>query len=70
MQTVSEKRKPNMRLKKQRLLHGWSQSDMAKQVGTNGFTVGRWERGESHPGPYFRARLRALFQLDDNALGL
>ncbi len=66
----SESRMPNMRLRRQRLLRGWSQLHVAKQIGTNAFTVGRWERGDSHPSPYFRDKLRRLFKLDDDALGL
>ena len=65
----NESRRPNMHLKRQRLLRGWSQAYIAKQIGTNAFTVGRWERGESRPGPYFRAKLRALFGLEDEELG-
>ncbi|QBD76601.1 tetratricopeptide repeat protein [Ktedonosporobacter rubrisoli] len=52
---------PNERLRQERLSHGWSQADVARQVGTDCFTVNRWERGRAHPSPHFRQRLCALF---------
>ncbi len=70
--TVSARNKrkiPNEHLKRQRLLRGWSQSYLAEQIETSEFTVGRWERGESRPGPHFRAKLRTLFGLRDEELG-
>ena len=65
----SESKRPNVHLKRQRILRGWSQLHVAEQVQTNAFTVGRWERGESRPGPHFRVRLRELFGLEDEELG-
>ena len=65
----SESKIPNVHLKRQRMLRGWSQEHMAKLIGTSAFTVGRWERGESRPGPHFQDKLRELFGLDDDALG-
>ncbi len=61
---------PNQRLRQQREARGWSQLYVAQSIGTNSFTVGRWERGASHPGPHFRAELQQLFQLSEEDLGL
>ncbi len=60
----------NIYLKSQREIRSWSQQYIAQQIGTNAFTVGRWERGTNRPGAYFRAKLCALFELDAESLGL
>ncbi len=69
--TKSKKKskKPNASLKRQREIRGWSQHYVAQQMKTNAFTIGRWERGISHPSAYFRAKLCVLFELDEDALG-
>lgn len=61
---------PNEHLKQERLLRGWSQADVAASVGTDGYTVSRWERGRAQPSPYFRQRLCALFGKNAFDLGL
>ncbi len=60
---------PNQHLKQQREARGWSQKYVAQNVGTSAFTVGRWERGVNRPSSYFRAKLRDLFQRNDEELG-
>ncbi len=62
-------KRPNAKLKRQREIHGWSQQYVARQIGTNAFTLGRWERGTNQPRAYFRAKLCALFELDAKDLG-
>jgi transcriptional regulator with XRE-family HTH domain len=42
---------PNERLRRARLLKGWSQAELAEQVGTSFEMVSRWERGLTVPGP-------------------
>ena len=54
-------RKWNELLRHQRELHGWSQADLAEEVGTDQKVVSRWECGTSHPSPYFRKKLIDLF---------
>jgi transcriptional regulator with XRE-family HTH domain len=56
-------------LKGERQLRGWSQADVAARIGSDPKTVGRWERGRSFPGPYFRQRLVDLYDKDAKALG-
>src|SRR2546421_3018803 len=64
-----QKRLPNLRLKQERELCGWSQEDLAEKVGTTQKIVSRWERGESHPVPYYRQKLCKLFGKNARALG-
>src|SRR6266568_4315521 len=70
MRERSKERQPNDRLRQERLLRGWSQRQVANHVGTDDYTVGRWERGRARPGPYFRQQLCDLFGKDTEALGL
>ncbi len=62
--------KPNIRLKQERELRGWSQSKVAEEVGTSAKIVSRWECGTSSPSPYFRAKLCALYEKNAQDLGL
>src|SRR5262245_54952099 len=63
-------RRPNELLRQERLLRGWSQQDVAGRLGTDGYTVNRWERGRATPSPYFRQRLCALLGKNAQELGL
>ena len=60
----------NQQLKRARTSKGWSQDDVARAVGTDAFTISRWERGVTVPGPHFREKLCALFVLSATELGL
>ncbi|HZO71991.1 MAG TPA: FxSxx-COOH system tetratricopeptide repeat protein [Ktedonobacteraceae bacterium] len=59
----------NQALRQARENKGWSQRDVAEQIGTNRFTVTRWERGLAIPGPHYRQKLSALFGLSPRQLG-
>lgn len=61
---------PNPHLKRARERQGWSQEYVAREVGTDAFTVSRWERGVTMPGPHFRQKLSTLFGLSVVELGL
>jgi tetratricopeptide (TPR) repeat protein/transcriptional regulator with XRE-family HTH domain len=61
---------PNVRLKLAREQKGWSQEYVARQLGTDAFTISRWERGVAMASPYFRQQLAALFGLSVMELGL
>src|SRR6266699_5659491 len=63
-------RQPNDLLRQERLLRGWSQQQVANHVGTDGYTVNRWERGRALPSPYFRQHLCTLFGKNAEELGL
>lgn len=60
----------NQALRQARENRGWSQRDVAEQIGTNRFTVTRWERGLAIPSPYYRQKLSALFGLPLGELGV
>src|SRR5436305_14385113 len=61
---------PNDRLRRARLLKGWSQAKLAEQVGTSFEMVSRWERGVTVPGPRYRKRLYAVLGKTAEELGL
>src|SRR5579864_6831157 len=61
---------PNQILRDERIQHDWSQQDVADRVGTTPNNVGRWERGETVPGPYFRQQLCGVFGKSSLELGL
>lgn len=60
----------NKALRQARENKGWSQQNVAEQIGTNRFTVTRWERGLATPSPYYRQKLSALFGMTPRELGL
>ncbi|MGH2497347.1 MAG: tetratricopeptide repeat protein [Ktedonobacteraceae bacterium] len=49
------------RLRQERELRGWTQSEVAERIGSTRINVGRWEKGETVPGPYYRQKLAELF---------
>src|SRR5580700_7301417 len=61
---------PNERLRYERIRRGWSQLGLADKVGTTPVNVGRWERGVTLPGPYFRQKLSEVFEKSVQELGL
>jgi tetratricopeptide (TPR) repeat protein/transcriptional regulator with XRE-family HTH domain len=61
---------PNLQIKRARESQGWSQEYVAREVGTDAFTVSRWERGITVPSPHFRQQLCSLFGLSAAELGL
>ncbi|WP_069803962.1 helix-turn-helix domain-containing protein [Thermogemmatispora onikobensis] len=60
----------NSALRKAREERGWSREYLASVLGTNAFTIYRWESGRAYPGPYFRQKLCAAFGYEPTALGL
>src|ERR1700738_2372296 len=61
---------PNEQLRRARNLKGWTQAELAEQVGTSFEIVSRWERGISTPSPYFRKRLCTVLGKVAEELGL
>lgn len=57
-------------IRRERRLRGLSQSDLAEKLGCDTRTVGRWERGEAFPIPFFIGKMAQLFEKDAAALGL
>src|SRR5437870_12676447 len=58
------------RLKQERELRAWTQSELAERIGTTQVNVSRWETGITVPGPYYRQRLGELFGKSIQELGL
>lgn len=61
----------NQKLREARELRGWSQEDVAEQLGefVDKSTVSRWERGVAIPQPHYRRKLAELFQRSVQELG-
>ena len=57
------------RLKQERELRGWTQSEVAERIGSTRVNVGRWEKGETIPTPYYRQKLAELFGKSIQELG-
>src|SRR5436305_4727589 len=66
----SEEFVPNERLRRARSLKGWSQADLAEQIGTSFEMVSRWERGVTIPGFHYRKHLCAVLGQSAEDLGL
>lgn len=66
----STKHSTRSRLIEARKDRKWSQQEVASRIGTTSNNVSRWELGQTTPGPYFRAKLCALFGISVEELGL
>ena len=62
--------RPLSRLKQERELRAWTQSEVAERIGTTQVNVSRWEKGITTPGPYYRQKLGELFSKSIDELGL
>src|SRR5437588_7634032 len=58
------------RLRQERELRAWTQSQVAERIGTTQINVSRWEKGLTLPSPYYRQRLGELFGKSIQELGL
>jgi transcriptional regulator with XRE-family HTH domain len=68
---VEEARRPNERLRRARVLRGWSQQRVADHINApNRQLVYRWETGKRSPGPFYRERLCQVFKMTAEELGL
>lgn len=61
---------PRLRLTEARNARGWSQQEVADNIGTTYVNVSRWERGITRPSPYFRKKLCVLFGKAEQELDL
>jgi transcriptional regulator with XRE-family HTH domain len=61
---------PNERLRRARILKGWSQAELAEEVGTSFEMVSRWERGVTKPSPRYQKQLSAVLGKNAEDLGL
>lgn len=62
--------RPNVQLKRERELHGWTQQNVAERLGVPLVAVRDWEDGFMAPNSDCRERLCVLYQKDAEALGL
>lgn len=61
---------PNLKLRQERELRGWSQAMVAEKLGAQPALVNRWENGYAFPSPYYREKLCLLFEKNAEELGL
>jgi WD40 repeat protein/transcriptional regulator with XRE-family HTH domain len=67
---MEQSRPFHQQLKLERERRGWSQEDLAERIGkVSKKTVGRWEKGESLPQPYYRQKLTEHFGKSLEELG-
>ena len=58
-------------LRDERQRRGWTYKDVADKINLpDSRTVGRWERGTTSPGPYYRRELSRIFEKSIEELGL
>jgi transcriptional regulator with XRE-family HTH domain len=60
---------PNVQLKRERQIRGWSQGYLAEQIDVPDYYISRWERGDVSPSPYYQQRLCELFGKTAEELG-
>jgi transcriptional regulator with XRE-family HTH domain len=60
----------DLHLRRAREDRGWSQQDLAKEIGTTSVNVSRWEHGSHFPNPHFRQLLCQAFGQTPAELGL
>src|SRR5215469_1804974 len=51
-------------LRSERLARGWTQRLLAEKIGTNKFTVVRWENGAAFPTRFYREQLTTMLGID------
>ncbi|GCF07024.1 eIF2A-related protein [Dictyobacter arantiisoli] len=61
---------PNLKLRRERELKGWSQTVVAEKIGAQPNLLTRWETGSAFPCPFYRQKLCTLFEKDAESLGL
>ncbi|GHO98968.1 hypothetical protein KSF_090160 [Reticulibacter mediterranei] len=62
---------PNILLRRARQERGWSQQEVADQIGASQpYMVTRWENGTAFPGPVYREKLCRIFGMNRRELGL
>jgi transcriptional regulator with XRE-family HTH domain len=74
---MEEARRPNERLRRARVLRGWSQQRVADHINAllgdervDRQLVYRWETGKRSPGPFYQERLCQVFEMTAEELGL
>lgn len=60
---------PNLKLKHERNLRGWSQGDLAEQIRVPDYYISRWESGKYTPSPHYQQKLCEVFGKTPEELG-
>ena len=61
---------PNVLLRHERQLRGWSQVHLAEQIDVPDYYISRWERGEVLTSPYYQQKLCEVFGKTAEELGM
>ncbi len=64
-----DSKRPNTFLRRQRENRGWSQKKVAELLGTSEDVIGKWERGERKPSPFYQEKFCTLYNLSAEELG-
>ena len=59
----------NQILRRERKIHGWAQKDVARNIDCDSKNIGRWERGEAFPSPYYQQQLMKIYGKSAEELG-
>ncbi len=75
-QETEYSREPNVSLRQQRELRGWSRQRLATEIrqrypgaAVTEKEIARWEWGKRKPGPYYQEKLCAIFEMTAEDLG-
>jgi transcriptional regulator with XRE-family HTH domain len=60
----------SQKLRRERKRRGWTQEEVAREIGCDSKTVGRWERGQTFPDLYHWQKLMKLYGKTAEELGL
>ena len=60
---------PNLKLKHERNLRGWSQGNLAEQIRVPDYYISRWESGKYAPSPHYQQKLCEVFGKTVEELG-
>ena len=50
------------KIRQYRVLKGWTQEQLARNIGVSLNTVQRWESGKTHPSPLAAEKLQKVFE--------
>src|SRR5713101_7128072 len=60
----------HLKLRRERELRGWTQGDLADNIGSDTKTISRWERAKAFPSPYYQQKLMKILDKSLEELGL
>lgn len=60
----------NLKLRREREIRGWTQEELAENIGSDSKTISRWERAKAFPSPYYQQQLMKILGKSLEELGL